>query len=107
MPMFCRLPNPDWPVSVKEVFVSIQGETPFGCGGCAHAEWVGRETNSSPPKIYFDVAICLAGIPIMNGEPQKYCTAFRRIGSGAKPLNSVPLVNSGAAEILLQRPAVK
>ena len=108
MPMFCRLPNPDWLPDVQAIFTSTQAETKLGCGGCAHAEWVGceSETNFSGARLYFDVAICRSGIPIVNGEPRKYCTAFQGSVSGT-PLNSVPFSNSGGVPISRHRPEFK
>ena len=84
MSMFRRLPNPDWLADVQAIFTSTQAKTEFGCGGCAHAEWVGfeTETNSSGLRLCFEVAICRSGIPIANGEPRKYCTAFQKCATG-------------------------
>lgn len=72
-----------FPLAIQEALNKKMGETPHGCGGCAHAEWVNDETK-------FVVGVCRVGIKLeheqMSGADDKnwsmagytpsiYCTA--------------------------------
>lgn len=70
--MTAKSPNPDWPFAIKVSFVDAVSTTPWGCGGCVHAEW---RSKTDTKGHYFVVADCRRGIQLPHGEPTEYCTA--------------------------------
>lgn len=87
--MLPKLANPAWPNKIIQIFNTTVAVTPLGCGQCGNAEWAGATDSSGH---FFAVSVCRAGIPITDGEPKEYCTAFQ-----CPPLNTTanPPTRSG------------
>lgn len=78
---------PNWPAKVVDALAAVQHETPKGCGGCIHADWIAAYDASTPPgnfqqKITFGLGACRAdirlGVSINGLRPVVYCTAWNQ-----------------------------
>lgn len=83
MPLDKSIPN--WPQEAIDALAAVQKETPKGCGGCVHAEWVAaRDAATSPGNVQhsitFGLGACRADVRLgvaSNGlRAVLYCTAW-------------------------------